>query len=122
MKRIKFKLAGIIEHLFSGPDGTPPGDYLRYEFGEEKNWDGGNLWVAHTTNDGFEVGIAYNETGQWAIFMRQKAARQFAKFVLWDWWAKSTWFGLKRVIYYKVLSIVVSSFSVRQEARNEKTT
>ena len=77
---------------------TPPGSECRLEFGE-----GGTSDLATTyNNDGFELWLGRPD--KWYVFYSAKQARKLAWFILWEWWAKSTWFGLKRNLWYWGLS------------------
>ena len=89
----------IFKNLSGGPEYcTPPGDWLRFEFGDED--EGKPMFVARTSNDGYELWIAYNNGGKWLWHCDDKYAYQLARWILWNWWAKSTWFGFKRRIWY----------------------
>ena len=103
-------LANRLYHLLGqrGPfhDGMPqpPGDSLSLNFGEKNTRPGGDgrsLYVASVTNDGFDFFIGNRE--QWFFHCRAPEARQLAWFILWDWWLKSTWLGLKRKAWYWAL-------------------
>jgi hypothetical protein len=54
-------------------------------------------------NDGFELWLG--NLYEWHAFYNAKDARRLAWFILWTWWAKGTWFGLKRWLWYKSLRI-----------------
>lgn len=102
----KVSLANWIYKNLSGDpkeDHMVPGDWLRYEFGEIDPDNDKPMYVAHTSNDGFELWLAYNDGGKWLTWYPAPAARQLAWFILWHWWGKSTWFGLKRKLWYWAL-------------------
>lgn len=111
---MKFKLRlakWIYKNLSADPSETmggaaPPGDWLRHQFGPDD--EGKPMYAANTSNDGFEIWIAYSVGGKWLVHFDAKTARQLAKFILWDWWAKATWFGLKRKIWYWALHITIT--------------
>lgn len=104
---MKLRIANWIYKNLSGDpkeECVVPGDWLRYEFGEINSDTNKPFYVARTSNDGFELWLAYNEPGHgWLAHYPSKAARQLAWFVLWHWWGKSTWFGLKRKLWYWAL-------------------
>lgn len=106
------KLAHLIHSKLGddfGGSSSPPGSAQRMEFGELDN--GKPMYVATTyNNDGHEIWLARNG-GDWITFFDHKSARRLAWFILWDWWAKGTWFGLKRWIWYKSLSVIVDSYN-----------
>ncbi len=105
---IKMRLVNwVYKNLSADPSETaggasPPGDWLRHRFGEIDD-DGKPMFIANTSNDGFEIWIAYGDGGKWLVHFWDHAARDLAKWILWDWWAKATWFGLKRKIWYWAL-------------------
>jgi hypothetical protein len=99
---IKVKIAEWIYRNLAdewGGNESPPGTSPRLEFGEPDPDTGKPPYLATTyNNDGFELWLHWG--GGWAGFYRAKEARRLAWFILWDWWAKSTWFGLKRKLWY----------------------
>jgi hypothetical protein len=102
----------IQEHLGSHPWGdgasaNPPGDMLSMDFGDIDD-DGRPMLVASTGNDGSELWIGYHD--KWLTFFKAKDARRLAWFILWEWWAKATWFGLRRWIWYKSLHRIVQGY------------
>lgn len=92
-----------------GGSPSPPGSVQRLEFGEVDSGTGKPSYLATTyNNDGCEVWLWW--AGKWAAFYREKDARRLAWFILWNWWARGTWFGLKRWIWYKSLHVIVESY------------
>lgn len=92
----------IFHHLSAGPkygwETVIPGAECELYFGEID--DGKPMHYASTyNNDGFELWIAYSHGG-WQFHCRAEHARRLAGFILWDWWVVSTWFGLKRRLWY----------------------
>jgi hypothetical protein len=61
--------------------------------------------IATTGNDGFELWLGYPH--KWHAFYRSDHARRLAWFILWEWWIKGTWCGLKRNLWYWALHIRV---------------
>jgi hypothetical protein len=87
-----------------GGSPSPPGTAAKLEFGEMD--EGRPMFVATTDgNDGFELWIGYRH--KWLFHCREDDARRLAWFIVWDWWIKGTWFGLKRHIWYGALSRMV---------------
>lgn len=85
------KIARWIHKYMSGDPsgyGVIPGSECWLDFGEGFT----------ATTDGYEIWIA--RENKWLVFFSAKEARQLAWFILWDWWIVSTWFGLKRRIWY----------------------
>ncbi len=99
--KLKTRLANWMYHNLSGNpergENDVPGDWLHLEFGELD--DHKPMFVANTSNDGSELWIAYNG-GEWLFHCRHEHARQLARWILWDWWVKATWCGLKRKLWY----------------------
>ena len=85
---------------------NPPGSSAELDFGDPDD-DGKPMLVARTyCNDGFELWVGYRS--RWLFHCEAKHARRLAWFILWEWWAKSTWFGMKRWLWYRALHRVVS--------------
>lgn len=81
-----------------------PGSEVWKEFGEIDTDNNKPMFTATTyNNDGFEIWICYTG-GKWLCHFAKNEALQLAKIIVWDWWIKSTWFGLKRKIWYWSLS------------------
>ncbi len=112
---MKLLLAEWIYKHLGVNDGHPPGSECELDFGELEE-DGRPMQIARTyNNDGFELWLGY--WNKWHVFYQQEHARQLAWFILWDWWAKSTWFGLKRKIWYWALHQIVI---ISQDCRDKK--
>lgn len=73
---------------------TPPGAECRLDFGE----DGTEDLATTYNNDGFELWLG--NPGKWYTHYSAKQARRLAFFILWKWWTRATWFGLKRRLWY----------------------
>ena len=104
--KIKYKIAKWIYHR--GPDWggcpSPPGTECVLHFGDVYEETGRYSYVATTyNNDGFELWIG--TPNKWHVFYSAKQARRLAWFILWDWWFVSTWFGVKRKIWYWALHL-----------------
>ena len=83
----------------------PPGDGLSIRVGEPEMHDGGVVkppYVVMTDNDGFELWIGADH--KWYWHCRWPEAWRIAVFILWTWWARGTWFGLRRRLWYWALS------------------
>lgn len=85
----------------SGWSCVPPGDQLWFQFGEID--DGRPMFTANTSNDGSELWIAYSHGGKWLVHFRHNDARRLARFILWRWWVRGTWCGVRRRIWYWAL-------------------
>src|SRR5687767_4784029 len=94
-----------------------PGSGAHLEFGEVD--EGRPMYVAHMQNDGFELWVGFRS--KWLFWCRQQDARRLAWWVLWDVWAKGTWFGLKRRIYYVALRRIVDDARRRYYRSTEST-
>ena len=117
MKISRLKISKWL-HNKLGPDfgGTPspPGSECQLDFGEldgdTNDPDGMRpMYVARTyADDGATLWLG--TWHKWHVFYRAKDARRLALFILWNWWAKSTWFGLKRKIWYWALHNIVEDY------------
>ena len=108
---------GLAQWVFQNLSGdrdrycTPPGAECRLDFGE-----GGTSDLATTyNNDGFELWLGRPD--KWFTFYSARQARRLAWFILWEWWAKSTWFGLKRRLWYWSLSTRCAQQPPQEESR-----
>lgn len=58
----------------------------------------GLVYVFTALEDGHEIGIGWPD--KWHVILNGGVALRLAWFILWTWWARGTWFGLKRRIWY----------------------
>jgi len=85
----------------SNKDYSVPGDNLRFEFGPD---DGGKpMNVAVTNEFGSSLWIAYNHSGEWRFHTDARYAFRLAWWILWHWWVKATWCGIKTRLYFWAL-------------------
>jgi hypothetical protein len=109
---MKLQIARWINKLLGddwGGSASPPGMLAELDFGEPED-DGRPMHVARTyCNDGAELWLGYH--WKWLAHYDARDARRLAWFILWTWWAKGTWFGLKRWIWYKALHVIVESYN-----------
>lgn len=104
------------DNFWGEGNNCPPGTAQKLIFGEPDD-DGIPMHIATTyNNDGFELWIGYRK-GAWELFFKAEHARRLAWFILWDWWAKGTWFGLKRKIWYWGLHNIVESYKKYKPTR-----
>lgn len=68
------------------------------------------IHVFAALDDGGSIGIGRPD--EWNIIMDTKVALHLAWFVLWTWWAKGTWFGLKRAIWYSTLRRIIRGYKL----------
>ena len=89
-----------LAHLLSdrsGGNDVIPGTTKRFEFS-----DGSWPDIATTyNNDGSEMWIGTKD--DWHTNFGRTDAHRLAWFILWEWWAKGEWFGLKRWAWYQLL-------------------
>lgn len=88
---------------FGGSPSPPAATYTLYFGGKIKNGKApaDPEMVAQVLNDGFDLYVGY--PSEWLINMKETGARKLAWFIIWTWWIKGTWFGLRRVIWYWAL-------------------
>jgi hypothetical protein len=93
----------IYEHLGDRWCGSavPPGDHRNLPFGHKM--------VAYVFDDGGWLHIGWRDE-MMANRITAADARKVAVFILWDWWALGTWFGLKRKLWYWALHRKVGSY------------
>lgn len=97
--------------LGDGCDGErPPGSEQRLRFGEDEEEGTGPHVAVTDVNDGFELWLG--TMNKWHVFYSASEARKLAFFILWTWWVKGTWCGLKRWAWYKLLHIKVKRMAV----------
>lgn len=86
-----------------GGSANPPGDHLSIHIRDYEPDQFGRpvYYVAATSNDGFDLWLG--KSYEWDTFMSASEARRLAWFILWRWWGRGTWFGLRRWIWYRLL-------------------
>lgn len=85
----------------------PPGDWLTTEFGGADD-DGKPLYHAMVGNDGFDLYVGYRNQDRWLVSFGMRDALHLARFILWTWWVRGTWCGLRRRIWYWALHVKVT--------------
>jgi hypothetical protein len=58
--------------------------------------------IARTLNDGFELWVGTPD--RWLWFCRTSTALRLARFAILNWWILGTWCGLRRWLWYKLLT------------------
>lgn len=84
---------------------VPPGDNLALRIPLAGGTDPEDYTVYYVNEDASSFWIGYPR--KWLWHTGRKEARRMAWFILWDWWAKKEWFGLRRWLYLKGLRLVV---------------
>jgi hypothetical protein len=64
--------------------------------------------IIASNNDGFELWFGWND--HWEHHMGSSEVRALFWWLLWEWYAKARWFGLRRPIYYWALRRHVNRF------------
>lgn len=84
---------------------VPPGDHLtlRVPMHEGASHDDHNVYCVNEDGSSFWIGYPR----EWRFHMGRKEARRMAWFILWDWWARKEWFGLRRWAWFRGLRLVV---------------
>jgi len=95
------RIAELIMRAVGGPDWggntSVSGDHLALRVRPSND----ETEVYATSNDGFELWIGW--PNKWCWHTDRRTARRLAWFVLWTWWARGEWFGLRRAVYYRAL-------------------
>ena len=58
-------------------------------------------YVLANNNDGFELWFGTRD--RWSHHMSSGEVRTLTRYLLWDWYVKARWLGLRRPIYYWAL-------------------
>jgi len=75
---------------------APPGQQTRLErklsgvYVVDYHEDGGTLWIGYSD--------------QWLVYMSIGESLRLARFIVWDFWVRATWCGVKRRVWYWALS------------------
>jgi hypothetical protein len=123
-QRILNRVAKIIDERlgteWGGKGGGmhPPGDHLRWESPANNMWNE-SMYVGGTSNDGSDMNIGYRDADRYLLALRHEEARSLAWFIIWRWWARGTWFGLKRRIWYWALRTKLNTHYERLAAHGD---
>lgn len=88
---------------------NPPADHETLHFGDIDQDTKKPMLVASVSNDAFELYIGY--PSQWQMSMKAKDARRLARFIIWAWWIKGEWFGLRRALWYSALNYKIKKMN-----------
>lgn len=88
-----------------GGNDHPPGDHMSLKIPFENSEE---YRVYHIGEDGHTLWIGFRDDWHW--HMDRPDAHKVAKFIIWDWWIKAEWFGLRRWAYYKALHRAVNKY------------
>lgn len=100
------KIMETVGSEFGGSDAPPFPRPLRYvTYGGKRiirvDESSADTQVIASNNDGFELWFGWGD--RWTHHMRQEEVRALFWRLLWEWYAKARWFGLRRPIYYWAL-------------------
>ena len=74
-------------------------------------------YVLASNNDGFELWLGTPH--KWYHHMGEREVRLLTRYLLWDWYVKARWLGLRRPLYYWALHRHLAKWrrnAVRQSA------
>lgn len=71
-----------------------------------------DAYVLASNNDGFE--LWFGTPHKWYHHMNQREVRLLTRYLLWDWYVKARWLGLRRPIYYWALRKHLDRWRKRQ--------
>jgi hypothetical protein len=91
-----------------GTDVPPAARTLYYSGGKEVPRETEDAEVIASLNDGFE--LWFGTPNKWHHHMRAEDVRLLFKYLVWDWYVKARWLGLRRPIYYWALHRHVDRF------------
>lgn len=96
-------------------EGKPPQPRTMYHrAGKEVPRTDRDAMLVAANNDGFELWFGYED--RWTWHMGQRDVRLLTRYLIWDWYAKSRWFGLRRPLYYWALHRHLAAWRKRMEA------
>ena len=70
--------------------------------------------VIASNNDGFELWLGWNS--RWDTHLREPEVRALFWWLLWEWFGRARWFGLRRPLYYWALRRHLDRFKKREAA------
>jgi hypothetical protein len=74
----------------------PPADMLTLRWTEM-----GKESIAQVGNDGFELMLGTPSRWEWTV--RREHAKTLAWFIIWRWWIRGEWMGVRRLLWYWLL-------------------
>lgn len=84
-----------------GNDVPPEARSVYYIDGKEVPRGTPDAYVIASNNDGFE--LWFGTAHKWYHHMRSADVHILLRYIIWEWFAKARWFGLRRPIYYWAL-------------------
>ena len=78
-----------------------PGQGLHFGFGPEDSKS--PMYSTHVNEDGFTLWVYYTRGDAYLLSLSLKTARQLALNILFRWWIKANWFGLRPMIWFWAL-------------------
>jgi len=98
------RIMRVVGTEWCGSDTVPHSRTLYYAddgSGHEVERGSRDAYVIASNNDGFE--LWFGTPQNWYHHMNQREVRLLTKYLLWDWYVKARWLGLRRPIYYWAL-------------------
>lgn len=94
-------IANILYHRLGADYGgtpSPPGSDARLSW---KSRGDREKVASFRHDDGFSLHLGYMDA--WQFDMQSKDAPRLAWFILWHWWIRGTWCGLRRKLWFWAL-------------------
>ena len=127
-------MAAVGTWWFSEPNGVPSGRTLRYgtvyergvkgkprrfaTFGDVPEPQSGqtvDVQIITSNNDGFE--LWFGTPQEWRFHMRSEDVRLLFRYLVFEWFIRARWLGLRRWLYYRALNSHVSQLKRRAQRR-----
>lgn len=111
INKVVMRLTGT-DSWNDGQYGPPEPKPFRYRVGRtkvipRKDEDPG-YQVFASNNDGFELWVGWDN--QWDAHFNQAEVRALLRYLIFEWFMKARWFGLRRPLYYWALKRHVKQF------------
>jgi hypothetical protein len=112
LNKLVMRLTGS-DSFGDGQYGPPEATAFRYQLSGSKGItevtsDADGYQVFASNNDGFELWMGWHN--QWDNHLRAEEVRALFWWILFEWFGRARWFGLRRPIYYWALHRHVSQF------------
>lgn len=117
MKRVRRMRRAICEpyHLLmrlAGDDfgGSPcaPGDQASVHL---RDYPDGDYYVASVSEDAGTLWLGYRD--KYSTLLGRNEALKLARFIVWRWWIRGEWFGLRRRVYFWALRRNIAQWRAR---------
>lgn len=111
LDKLVMRFAGM--NRFGTEGGVPEAKSFKYWVGDRnvihaKDPGGDDYQVFASNNDGFELWMGWGS--HWKYHLNENEVRSLFWWILWEWYGRARWFGLRRPLYYWALKRHVKNF------------